>query len=375
MGINTPRPIDAVIAGYLGVDIAPGFAQREAVAFAELFRPGKLIETEGLHFSLGGVVANTGLAMRKFGQNVALTGCVGADMLGDMAVALLAEAGVAQGIRRTIAAGTAYGIVIAPPGMDRIFLEDPGCNRIFTAENIDYQIVGQSRLFHFGYPPLMEALWSDGGAKLRELFERVRSHGTVTSLDMTLPDPAAPAGKADWQAILSAVLPLVDIFVPSIEELLFMLEPQLYSSIAVRVGGGDMIEAIPPEEYERLAEKVLAMGVKVLLIKAGHKGAYLRAGNLAELNSSALRLSDRTGCPQGVWIQPLPVDAERFRNASGAGDCAVAGFLTALLKDENIITAGRFAMMAGRDNLYGNDALSGLVEWPRMENLLKQDHQ
>ena len=367
MGINTPRPIDAVIAGYLGVDIAPGFAQREAVSFAELFRPGKLIETDGLHFSLGGVVANTGLAMRKFGLNTALTGCVGADMLGDMAVALLARSGATTGIHRTIAAGTAYGIVIAPPGLDRIFLEDPGCNRIFTADSIAYEIVRQSRIFHFGYPPLMEALWSNCGAQLKTLFERVRSQGTVTSLDMTLPDHAAPAGKADWQAILSAVLPLVDIFVPSIEELLFMLEPQLYSNIAGRADNGDMIEAIPPEEYERLSKKVLDMGVKVLLIKAGHRGAYLRTGNLAELNSSVLCLSDRTGCPQGAWIPPLLVDAERFRNASGAGDCAVAGFLTALLKDESIMTAGRFAMMAGRDNLYGNDALSGLVDWPHME--------
>ncbi|MEI8248690.1 MAG: hypothetical protein WCI51_22870, partial [Lentisphaerota bacterium] len=114
-------------------------------------------------------------------------------------------------------------------------------------------------------------------------------------------------------------------------------------------------------------------GVKVLLIKAGHKGAYLRTGNLAELNSSALRLSDRTGCPQGAWISPLAVDAGRFRNASGAGDCAVAGFLTSLLKDESIMTAGRFAMMAGRDNLYGNDALSGLVDWPRMELEVRSD--
>ena len=367
MGINTSRPIDAVIAGYLGVDIAPGFAQREAVSFAELFRPGKLIETDGLHFSLGGVVANAGLAIRKFGLNTALTGCVGADMLGDMAIALLARSGVTTGIHRTIAAGTAYGIVIAPPGLDRIFLEDPGCNRIFTADNIDYKVVGLSRLFHFGYPPLMEALWSDSGAKLKELFERVRSQGTVTSLDMTLPDPAAPAGKTDWKSILANVLPLVDIFVPSIEELLFMLEQQRYSSIADLAANGDMIDAIPPEEYGRLAEKVLAMGVKVLLIKAGHRGAYLRTGDLTELNLSALRLSDRTGFPQGAWIQPLTVDAERFRNASGAGDCAVAGFLTALLKDESIMTAGQFAMMAGRDNLYGNDALSGLTDWSHME--------
>lgn len=370
MEVKASRPIDAVVAGYLGVDITPGFSNRNPATFAELFRPGRLIETEGLHFSLGGVVANTGLAMRKFGQAVALMGCVGADALGDIAVSQLKQAGVTSGIRRISSTGTAYGIVIAPPGMDRVFLEDPGCNRIFTADDIDYGLVGRSRLFHFGYPPLMEALWSEGGAKLKVLLERVRRQGTVVSLDMTLPDLAAPAGKADWREILSSILPLVDIFVPSIEEILFMLEPQLYFQIEERAAGGDMIDAIPAEQYGRIADKILDMGARVLLIKAGHKGAYLRTANLEELNSSALLLSDRAGCPTGTFISPLPVESGRFRNASGAGDCAVAGFLTALLEDENIITAGQYAMMAGRDNLYGQDAFSGLMEWPHMSRLI-----
>jgi sugar/nucleoside kinase (ribokinase family) len=367
------RPIDAVVAGYLGVDITPVFAVRAAVPFTELFRPGKLIETNGLHFSLGGVVANTGLAMRKFGRKTVLMGCVGGDALGDMAVALLAKAGMSGGIHRTDAAGTAYGIVIAPPGTDRVFLEDPGCNRVFTAKDVDYNIVGQSRLFHFGYPPLMEALWANDGLKLKELLKKARSAGAVVSLDMTLPDPDAPAGKADWPAILSGVLPLVDIFVPSIEELIFMLEPKRYSRMKKQTAGGDLIDAIVKEEYELISQKVLALGVKILLIKAGHKGAYLRTGDLSRIGTSSLSLSDRQGCPAGTWFSALPVETGRIRNASGAGDCAVAGFLTALLKDEKIMTAGQYAMMAGRDNLYGQDALSGLVAWPRMEKSLK-DH-
>ncbi len=371
MEVESSRPIDAVVAGYLGVDITPGFAGRKPVSFAELFRPGTLIETEGLHFSLGGVVANTGLAMRKFGQRVAMMGCVGADALGDIVTTQLTQAGVTEGIRRTSAAGTAYGIVIAPPGMDRFFLEDPGCNRVFTADDIDYEIVGKSRLFHFGYPPLMETLWSNGGLKLTELLGRARQQGAVVSLDMTLPDPAAPVGKADWQAILSAALPLVDIFVPSIEEILFMLVPELYSSLKFQSAGGDMIDVIPAEQYGRMAEKILSMGIKVLLIKAGHKGAYLRTGDLAKLNLSPLRLSDCVGCPNGAWIPSLPVEAGRFRNASGAGDCAVAGFLSALLKNETVMTAGHYAMMAGRDNLYGQDALSGLTDWAHMSELLQ----
>jgi sugar/nucleoside kinase (ribokinase family) len=370
MAISTSRPIDAVVAGYLGVDIAPGFTHRGDSSFAELFRPGKLIETEGLHFSLGGVVPNTGLAMRQFECNTVLMGAVGNDALGDIAISLLSQAGVSQGIRRTKSAGTAYGIVIAPPGMDRLFLEYPGCNRIFTSDDIDYEVVRDSRLFHFGYPPLMDTLWANGGEQLTLILERVRKQGAVTSLDMALPDPDVPAGKADWNKTLSSVLPLTDIFVPSIEELLFMLEPQLYRSISELAAGNDIIDFISEDEYKLIGKKVLSMGVKILLVKAGHKGAFLISGNLSGLNSSPLRLSDEIGCPNGMWLPSLPVDAGRFCNASGAGDCAVAGFLTALLNDEKIITAGKYAMLAGRDNLYGPDALSGLGKWSEMKNLL-----
>ena len=373
---TTSRSVDAVVAGYLGVDLTPGFASmRTVIPFSELFRPGKLIETEGLNISLGGVVANTGLAMRRFGQRVELMGSVGCDALGDMALARLTQVGVTRGIRRNPRTGTAYGLVIAPPGSDRFFLEDPGCNASFTADDIDYEVVGQSRLFHFGYPPLMQALWTHGGAELQRLLQRVRERDVAVSLDMTLPDPDSPAGKADWQAILAATLPLVDIFMPSIEELLFMLEPPLYVRLLSETPGGDMIAAITPETYERLAERVLALGVKVLLIKAGHRGGYLRTGDLAPLSGpdSLLHLSDPVGCPAGAWIPPFPVEAARFCNASGAGDCAVAGFLSALLNGMKIREAGSYAMMAGRDNLYGHDALSGLREWTHMASLVKEE--
>jgi sugar/nucleoside kinase (ribokinase family) len=220
----------------------------------------------------------------------------------------------------------------------------------------------------------MQALWTNGGAELQKLLGRVRERGVATSLDMTLPDPDSPAGKADWQAILDATLPLVDIFAPSIEELLFMFEPTLYARLLSAAVEGDMIAAIPADTYARLADRVLAAGVKVLLIKAGPRGAYLRTGNLEPLKASfpSLCLSDPVGCPNGVWLPAFPVEAGRFCNASGAGDCAVAGFLSALLNGERIREAGTYAMMAGRDNLYGHDALSGLREWTHMASLVRE---
>jgi len=105
------------------------------------------------------------------------------------------------------------------------------------------------------------------------------------------------------------------------------------------------------------------MGVKVLMIKAGHRGAYLRTG-LAEL--PRLALPRMNWSHREEWTRPLPVERRRMRNACGAGDAAAAGFLSAMLSGETLERAGRLAMIAGRDSLYGDDALRGLRDWAAM---------
>ena len=360
------------MAGYIGVDLTPGFPPaRGAVPLPAIFRPGKLVEVKGLNLALGGVVANTGLAMKKFRRRVALMGLVGNDMLGDFVVGRLQADGVASGIRRTNKAGTAFGIVIAPPGTDRIFLEDPGCNRVFTSADINYATVGKSRLFHFGYPTLMESLFMNGGAELRRLLARVRKLGVTTSLDMTLPDSGSLAGQTDWRNILETILPFVDVFVPSVEEIIFMLEPKHYARMLSNAHGGDIMDAVSPDLVARLGNRIMAMGVKVLMIKAGHRGAYVRTGDVWKLNAAtSLNLPAENWNDRDLWISAFPADPRRVRNACGAGDCAVAGFLSAILEGADIEKAGRYAMLAGRDNLYGIDSLAGLSDWRRMTKMI-----
>lgn len=364
------KPYDAVVAGYTGMDMAPGFPRSLRPApLGELLRPGKLLQTEGLSLALGGVVPNTGLALQRFGQRVALQGLVGHDALGDQVLRLLRAHRAEGGIRRTRRAGTAYGIVLAPPGTDRMFLEDPGCNGIFTSRDVDYTVVARSRLFHFGYPTLMAAMFAHNGAELNKMFARTRKQGAATSLDLTLPDPDSPAGRVNWRRLLAAVLPQVDIFVPSVEEILGMLKPEVYARLVARACGGDVIDAVPRELYRSLGDQLLGMGVKVLLIKAGHKGAYLRTGDVSALAASRLRLPTGWGGRE-LWADPLPVDRQRFRNSCGAGDCAAAAFLAAMLERMPPAQAGRMAMRAGRDNLYGVDAFAGLTSWKEMKRSL-----
>jgi sugar/nucleoside kinase (ribokinase family) len=355
---------DAVVAGYLGADLAPQFLPGAAQApLAELLRPGKLTEVGPLEVTPGGVVANTGLAMAALGCSVALMGLVGDDPLGNLLLTMLEGRGAALNITRTEQAGTAYGIVLAPPQTDRMFLECPGCNAIFAPDHLNYTLIGQSRLFHFGYPPLMPALLADEGAPLETMFARVKALGVATSLDMTLPDPDGPAGQVDWTALLSRVLPHVDIFVPSLEELLYMLAPGQWADLLFRAEGGDVSDLIPLELCDDLAVEAIGLGAGLVFVKAGHRGGYCRTSSVDRLSGSACH---DLPAGEGVWLDPLPVDPVRVRNACGAGDAAVAGFLTALLAGETLARAGALAMRVGRDSLYGPDATSGLCSLQQM---------
>ncbi len=126
----------------------------------------------------------------------------------------------------------------------------------------------------------MRRMYEDHGKELAEMFRRVHSAGCATSLDMAAVDEDAPAGKADWGKILEQVLPYVDFFVPSVEELAYMIDRKRYEDWIKRAEGGDVTRILHAEEDIRpLAEQLIKMGTKVVLIKCGTPGMYFASGN------------------------------------------------------------------------------------------------
>ncbi|NTV84470.1 MAG: carbohydrate kinase family protein, partial [Bacteroidales bacterium] len=285
------KKYDAVIAGYLCVDLFPEFGSSKSFSgISEVLVPGKLVEIDGISYSLGGLVANTGIAMQKFGKNVFLNGLVSEDPIGKIALEWLETYGLSEGIRKVSAAGTAFSIVLAPPGIDRIFLEYPGCNKIFDISMIDFDAISKCRLFHFGYPPLLRQFCIDGGKQIYEMLSRVQGMGVITSLDFSLPDIENESGQLKWPEIMRNILPFTDIFVPSLEEALQIMEPERYFEMKAISDKTEMIDHIPLSHIRELGRKIIDYGVKILLIKAGHRGAYLLTGDATSLN-------DRTGSP------------------------------------------------------------------------------
>ncbi len=358
------KTIDVVVAGYLGVDVICDFDNGELVKH---FRPGKLFEIDKISFSPGGVVANTGAALKKFGQRVHLMGLLGDDLLGRAVKNNLIAYGLSDGVSITNDGNSACGIVISPKDVDRIFLEYPGCNHLFDLSHIDFETVSQSRLFHFGYPPLLKQFYSNNGRQLSELFARVKKLNVLTSLDFSLPDTGSESGKVNWPEILRNTLPYVDIFVPSIEEAIQVVVPELYQQLSQSGAHADFVDHVPFEMVRKVAGKILHLGAKAVLIKMAHRGAYLATGDVSVLRNDFGLFSDDKWNQCELSCTAYPLDQKKVKNASGAGDTAVAAFLTAILNNETPQAAIQLSNIAGRNNLYCMDIYEELENWESMK--------
>ena len=347
-----------ISAGHICLDITPVFPETaRGQAMEALLQPGKLINMSGADVHTGGSVANTGLALKKLGNDVILLGKIGRDALGGMVKSIVASYD-AGGLIEDASCSTSYSVVIAVPGQDRIFLHDPGANDSFSNSDIPEEVLEETVLFHFGYPPLMKRMYEEEGRELEAMFRRMKEQNIATSLDLAAIDPNSEAGKADWRRILQRVLPWVDFFVPSFEELCFMLDRKQYQRLN---RGGDMTDGLDLQaEAMPLAEELIEMGCRTVLIKCGTSGMiYKTAGYDAmktvgsRLKLNALQWADQSG------IQPC-FKADIVKSGTGAGDTSIAAFLTGILQGYSPKECAAFASAEGACCVTAYDALGGL---------------
>lgn len=349
-----------VSAGHICLDITPVFrADHSYENIGELLVPGKLINMDAASVSTGGSVANTGGALKLLGNDVTLLGKVGDDAFGEVIHRLLAGYG-AGGLIVDSESSTSYTVVLAVPGIDRIFLHNPGANDTFSAADIPEAALREAALFHFGYPTLMRRMFIDDGRELVPMYQKAKACGAATCLDLAAVDPQSEAGKADWRAILAAVLPLVDLFVPSFEELCFMLDRPRHDALLAM--GGDMTaQAGILADAHRLARMCLDMGCGAVLVKCGISGMVYRTGSLERLKAVSPRLAldaDMWADRQGT--QPC-YRAEIVRSGTGAGDVSIAAFLTAVIAGRPPAECAMLAAAEGAASVTSYDALGGVL--------------
>lgn len=357
-----------IAAGHICIDITPLFRGRKSEDLAELLVPGKLIHTGAADIHTGGSVANTGLAMKLLGADVSLMGKVGNDEFGHMILNILEKYQVSEGMIVDQESSTSYSIVLAIPGIDRIFLHNPGANDTFTGEDLDLSLIKEAILFHFGYPPIMAQMYARDGAELTRVFKTVKETGCMTSLDLAAVDEESEAGKADWETIFKNTLPYVDFFMPSIEEICYMLDKDKYRELQKRAAGKDVTEILSVEEdVKPLAERILSMGCKLVIIKCGAAGFYYKTKG-AEAFAGLSRISglDFSGFAGKAGFEKSYVP-DAVVSGTGAGDTMIAAFLTAMVKGYPFERCLQLAAATGASCVAAVDALSGLKSFAELE--------
>ncbi len=346
-----------VVAGHICVDIIPAFGETY-VPLEALLRPGRLTNVGPALLSTGGAVSNTGLALHRLGVPVQLMGKIGDDLFGRAIQDVLRRHDPALADGMIVGADpSSYTLVINPPGIDRIFLHCPGANDTFGAADVPLDQVRRARIFHFGYPPLMRRMYLDGGAEVVKLLAPIKALGVTTSLDMAQPDPDAEPGRVDWLQLLQNVLPAVDIFTPSLTEMLYMLDRPRFDALHA-----DRQHAIASGVLRAISDQLLAMGAAVVALKLGDQGLYLRTTDDPQRLAACGTLALDPQLWRGRELL-TPCFRANVAGTTGAGDCTTAGLLTALLHGLSPVQTLIMGVGVGGCSVESPDAASGVPPW------------
>lgn len=269
--------VDLVLTG----DVVPRFGQEEQLLDAASTVLG----------SSAGIVAH-GLA--RLGVSASLVACVGDDEFGRFTLEALGDVDTTF-VRVVPGETTGLSVILSAP-LDRSILTSTGAMTRVTAGDVLAALDASS----FTHVHLASYFLLPGlAASLPALLPELRRRGLTISLDTNWD----PAGR--WRG-LSDVLPLVDVFLPNLEEL----------------------RAVSPgHASDAAAAAALAALGPTIVVKAGKDGGWSVRGARA-----AGRLVDplsSTGSGRDVVSSPgLVLDVV---DTTGAGDSFDAGYLAALV--------------------------------------------
>lgn len=349
-----------VVAGSLVLDILPIFEHK--VSTDMLLAEGKVTECRGMQIYVGGEVGNTGLALHRLGIPVHLVSKVGNDSTGFLIQELMKNQNAPCCIMTEKGLPSTASVALAVPGRDKSTIHSRGASQTFAADDIREEILEDADWFHFGYPTSMRSLYEREGEEFVRLLMKVKSHGLGISVDMSLPDLNTDAGGINWRPILKKALPYVDIFMPSIEEACFLFMYRDYRNMVKTYTGRDMTEVIGEELVVSIADEALAMGAGAVLLKCGKRGMLLK--------TSRMKGCDPKWSGRELWFPPYR--AERIYSTTGAGDTAIAGFLSALKMGEKPEEALSMAAFTALTCMKSYDTVSGIGTYQEMKERRKE---
>jgi len=255
--------------------------------------------------TVGGSGSITACACARLGLTTAFVGAMGADAFGDYMAAELRDRGVdITHCPRLNETATGFSVIVSR-GQDRAILTHVGAIERLTIEHLPLDVLLTARHVHISSYFLLTSLRS----RLAELLAMLRNAGVSISIDTNW-DP-----DQSWDAGLSVVLGLVDLFLPNAAE------------ACANAGTADV---------ERAA-LALAETTSAVAVKLGSDGALLaQQGEIIREAGYALSTVETTG----------------------AGDAFNAGFLTGRIANLPPIQCLRLANTVGALSTQGIGAVA-----------------
>ncbi len=240
---------------------------------------GKLGFVDSVKLYNGGGAMTAAINLKKLGANTAILGKVGDDGLGMFLKGILDSKNVnTDGLVLDAEVDTSASVVLVDDGGERTFLHCKGSNAAYRLEDVNFDVIKDSKIVFFTGSTLMDAI---DGEPTAELLKKCKEMGKITALDLAWDD----SGR--WMEVIGPSLPYVDYFLPSIEE-------------AEQLSG--------ETELDKISDVFFAKGAKHVVIKVGKDGCYFRES------------ADKAG-------KILPTFPGKPVDTTGAGDSFCSGFL------------------------------------------------
>jgi sugar/nucleoside kinase (ribokinase family) len=261
--------------------------------------------------NLGGNGASTSYTAAMLGVPVRLLGMVGSDPFGSEVLGILKSGGVDVSSVERSSAPTATTVGIVRSDGARAFLHRPGASREAFPQPLDFSPHqdGSFSHFHLANPYGLPAMRAHAAESLR----RAKAAGFSTSLD------TGWDARGEWMGVLAPCLPHTD--------LLFANEDE-GRMLSGETGSAGMSKFF----RER--------GAQTVVLKLGARGCEVYS-------------------EQGSFSAPAfavePVDS------TGAGDCFVGGFLSALQRGASLREAAKLANAAGALSIQKLGAVPGIL--------------
>jgi sugar/nucleoside kinase (ribokinase family) len=311
------KTLDCVVVGSCVMDVLA-----RPVPLSEPIGSGRLIETEPLLLTTGGIVSNAGITLARLGMRVAAFTYLGDDEWAEIVRRRFAAEGIdTTALTTRTERATSTSAVLIDTSGERSFVHYAGAPRLLDKRALldRLDLFARSRAMLIGYYPLMTRLQDD----LSDVLAAIRQTGCMTAMDA--------AGDGGTMQPLARILPHLDFYLPS------AMEAEHQTGCAT------------PQAMIKAYRNAGATGW--LGIKLGARGTLVSppTGELIEI---------------AAVTPPGPVV-----DTTGAGDCFYGGLLAGVLRGLAPADCGKLAAAAGAccvSGLGATTAIRGFEETARL---------